>query len=373
MGNIETKIESNSMFWPMRDCLSLMQMPPGEFLDLIARKDPAVQEVLAVLAARGAYDVLIPLNELMRSVLVKPFRRWWADSVSRLPDGALLAGIAERFHDRITALLGAKNWDTMLWLPLSPAQIIAVVWDSYPPALRKNRACWGGRELCLLPGLFARYLDADYLDGLGESLIPVLLRASHAPEPRSLGEKMDRALTRYAVLRCGSELGMIYHKAIEFMSRQVMSLPWDQMSDLTDAEYARHLRECLAETRSACGLEPEWIRRMEELCGLVEQIGVAHYFTRSIWRCLPVLLQCVGRSADACDRLTGILRAGGADMGADPVVLMGIYRALAVDPGPHSLRLYGQMRTAISEMTCSGSSALQVFCQMCENELGSCC
>lgn len=334
------KIINHPLFGPMLQYLRHDRTRAGQFLDQAAAEDPAVRDLLHLLAQYGAYDILIPLNELMRCVLPKPAQRCWAGWMNRLPGRKRLERMAKRFRSR----LRQNNISTLF---LSVHRIYAMVWDICLPELERRPQPGHGCNLCgLLPGLHAPHLTADYLKMLEQYLFPALEEAVDGMDTALVQNRNRHDLVCYAVSCCAGELGWQYYCALSSVSRDVLRCSWSELSEMGYQQYRQMLCRGMENKTIAFDPEHEWVRRMEQLCRLADKFRID---ARRLEMCLPVLLQCVGRNEDASSRLMEILDKCDAGTRSDGVLLQGIYRALSVEKGKKQQKLYSLLISIVSQ------------------------
>ena len=342
------EIMQHSLFAPMKDYLRREQNRVRKFLNQVETGDQEVWEILLLLNRYGAYGILTPLNELMRSILVGSSLRCWEDWMDQLPNQVLLEQISEQFHNGLKLFSKNDLWDgNVLSLLLTPHNVYGLVWNAILPQLPEILQLGGTSNLCsLLPGLHTTPLTSDYFEKLENYLFPALKKTVDCLDIAVIPNKKESDLVRYTVSFCVSELGYQYTNTMISMSRVILRYPWDRFFQMRYKEYQNILRQCTDLRQMDFYLTHTWVQQMEQLCQYADRFRIpAQSFTIT----LPVLLQCVGRNEDASSRLLVIFNSCDVHMRSDPTLLMGIYRALSVEKGEAQQKLYGYLLNTVSE------------------------
>lgn len=341
-------ISEHVMFQPMHQFLRYINMDDAVFIDAVYKQNDLIFKVMNALYKFGAFNIVVPLNELMTMTLSGSQLLWWNRETSVFLDNyKALRDIQEMFHSN--AIRYAAHFDFMGEYPASfmtsEADMMERLWDSYPADiggfLEKH---YDANVGMLIPGLFQQKLEQSYLEMLDQRTLPTLLKIlkQHSDCLITLTEH-EIAVIKLAVATYSSELGWRYLTLISQSLKKILQYDERSLCCLRYHEYRSLVfSDDLATIDSF--MSNHWVEQIQSVAYYIKSFEIKDYSSNALRYSLPTLLHCVGRNEDASDSLLELFEELSIRGSSAEVFLLALYRAVSLERFSNHQKILLEMR-----------------------------
>lgn len=320
---------------PFKQYLYLAGCNVSDFYNQIQAKNSSISEPLSVLSGFKAYDILLPLNILIKVSFDTDILVWWNTTLAKTDCYNEIPGLTEKLYQKLTTPERRIVWEgysdyEYFKYAYSIAEIEGFVWETcfeYFEDIYQNDAAFG---ICLFtPGLYASKPEYDFWKTIDERVFPELFNESRTISEAVIPNHFQAALVKRTVHTFCSELGIFYYTATGNMARIVLSYEKEQFEKLCGKDLTRMLEAAVTETHSAdFYFSHNLVSQLEILYRYCKKYQFESFSCECLNLCIPVLLQCDGQYENAAMKALSYIRNMPENYKADERILLSMYIAM---------------------------------------------
>lgn len=357
MKDLHKFISEHVMFQPMGRFLRMADIAVDTFIDAIFEQNNLPFELSKTLYKFGAFNILIPLNELMLEILPENQLSWWKQKMFVFfKDCDVLHDIQKAFHDN--AFCYAAKFEFAMAYPgsflSSEAAMMEMLWESFSADVSSLKMQGDMMAGILIPGLFVGKLEHSYLELLDQKGLPALL------EILKQHDECLRTLTKYEVTtiklfvaQYSSELGWRYVTQLPQSLRKILQY---KEQDLCSLRYREYSSLVFSDSQTIDSfISVHWVVQLQALGDYVKSFALKDNSSKALRYSLPTLLHCVGQDEDASDYLITLFGELSIRGCSDEAFLLALYRAVSIERFNNRRRILAEMQRIFGAKNFSSS------------------
>lgn len=337
-------LAKHTFITPFREYLNLANCNISKFEEQIKSKDSSILNILFPLAKFQAYDILLPLDILIRTSLDKEYLEWWNTIITYIDLNNEIFSLTEKLYQK---LIDAKRQTG--WIEYSDYEYFACafsishienfVWETcftYFENIYQKDAMFG---LCLFTsGLYSTRIEFNFWKNLDEKILPILEKECLKITASITPNRFETALIQKTVFTFCSELGILYYNIISHMIAPVLSYKKEQLEKL----HKKDLIQILTINPTYHGafyFSETFVFQLELLYQYSEKYQFKSFPCKYLGLCLPVLLQCIGKYEKAAKKALCSIHSLSIQEKANDVLFLALYIAMFTASSELQLRI----------------------------------
>lgn len=323
------KLSEHAFAAPLKKFLKLANYNISNFFNQISLKDASISNILLVLRDYKAYDILLPLNILIKISFIEEHLEWWNKLIADIDINNEIHELTEELYQKIINDNKNGYWKNNLYFEygFSYAQIESYVWQTcfeHFEDIFQEDTNFG---LCLFtPGLYISGKKINFWKKLDEKVFPQLIKECQKISVSIVSNHFEVALVKRNVYIYCSELGIFYYNVINNMIDPIISCPKTELEENCSQKLIQVL-ETATNRMNNTGfyISENFLDQLYLLFKYSEKFQFSDFCCKCLELCLPVLLQCIGKYSKASKKVMNYLSQLSASYRADNILFLSLY------------------------------------------------
>ena len=335
------------MLKPFEEYLRIINVKLDDFYNYIEEKnEECLRDLLEPLFHYGMISILVPLNEFSQSLLAEDQFELWETILKKFNNYQIIFSQAEAFHNT------AYNYYNPLDIPYawsfstSYANMQEMIWEVYKNNVNDYIIRDNSLIGLIIPRFYCNHLDSDYLHFLDLHILPSLI--SELDGDADFSKKLslnEKAVINILVRIISQELGWRYYSELSNKTRSILQYNEDDFYRLRNNEYRLLLFPNDGSSQIDGYVTVNWAESIDRINNYVNLLSIPGFSTNILKHSAPILYQCVGLNEKATDLLLNLLRSSDEYISRSDIMLIALYRAIAVEHSDKRSKLYENMMT----------------------------
>ena len=336
------------MLKPFEEYLQIINIKLDSFYNYIKEKnEECLRDLLKPLFHYGMISILVPLNEFSHSLLDEDQFEWWATIIKQFNNYHIIFSHAEAFHNSAYKSNNVSKDIPYAWsFSTSYANMQKMLWKAYKDHV--NDYIIGDTSLIglIIPRLYYNHLGSDCLHFLDMYILPSLI--SELDGDADFSKKLslyEKAVIKILVRIISQELGWRYYTVLSNRTRSILQYKEDDFYKLRNNEYRLLLFPNDGKSQIDGYVTGNWAVSIDKINNYVNLLSIPGFSTNILKHIAPILYQCAGLNEKATDLLLNLLRSSDEYIPKSDIVLIALYRAVAIERSDTRSKLYENMMT----------------------------
>ncbi len=347
MKNIYTG-EEVVMLKPFEEYLRIINIKLDNFYNYIKEKDEeCLRDLLKPLFHYGMISILVPLNEFSHSLLDEDQFEWWTTTIKQFNNYHIIFSHAEAFHNSAYKSNRVfKNIPYAWSFSTSYASMQEMLWKAYKDYVNDYIIRDNSLIGLIIPKFYCNRLESDFLHFLDLHILPSLI--SDLDGDANFSKKLsqnEKAVIKILLRIISQELGWRYYSELSNKTRSVLQYKEDDFYKLRNNEYRLLLFPNDGRSQIDGYVTVTWAESIDRINNYVNLLSISGFSTNILKHIAPILYQCAGLNEKATDLLLNLLRSSDEYISKSDIVLIALYRAVAIERSDTRSKLYENMMT----------------------------
>ena len=347
MKNIYTG-EEVVMLKPFEEYLGIININLDNFYNCIKEKnEECLRDLLKPLFHYGMISILVPLNEFSQYLLDEDQFEWWLTIIKQFNNYHIIFSHAEAFHNSAYIFKNVFNDIPYVWsFSTSYAHMQELLWSAYKDYVNDYIIEDNSLIGLIIPRLYCNHLGSDYLQFLDMYILPLLISELNGDADfTKILNPNEKAVIKILVRIISQELGWRYYSELSKRTRSILQYKEDDFYKLRNNEYRLLLFPDDGKSQIDGYVTVNWAESIDRLNNYINLLSIPGFSANILKHIAPILYQCAGLNEKATDLLLNLLRSSDEYLSRSDIMLIALYRAIAVERSDIRSKLYENMMT----------------------------
>ena len=367
------------MLQPFEEYLKYSNVSFDYFLKCLEEKERReLEKLLKPLFHYGMISILIPLNEFLPTLLTSDLLIFWNDLVKCFDEKHIINDYVNSFHlfaVKESSLLSAQGIPYAWSFDTTWATMQSMVWLGVEKTVKEiiiNNESMIGLSI---PGFYHSPLNRDFLPLLDKYVFPYMFKELDCDADYSKSLNIyEKAVIKIMVETIAQELESRYYCFLSSRLGIVMNTKEEDFYKLRSIEFKKLLIPNDEDHEFENYITIEWTNSIDRLNHYRKLFSLSNPHYSLLDHITPILYQCVGLNENASELLIELLRKPDEFLPRSRILLIALYRAVAVERYDRRSLLYNSMKllwgeNAISTTLTTVIDGIVQFCKQISDEI----